>query len=77
MTRTVKRTMLGIGLILVVGIAAMVLYVYVQCSRFDASLDEIYDVPVPAIARSTDGAVLARGTSAPRRSAIDERLSSL
>jgi hypothetical protein len=36
-------------------------FVYIECSKFDASMDKVYDVPVPNLTRSTDPAVLARG----------------
>jgi hypothetical protein len=32
-----------------------------QGHQFDASLDRVYDIPVPTVTRSTDPAVLARG----------------
>jgi hypothetical protein len=61
MKRIVKRVSLTVGLLLLVGITAGALYVYVQCSRFDASVDKVYDIPIRAVARSTDSAVIARG----------------
>jgi hypothetical protein len=36
-------------------------FAYVECSKFDASMDKVYDVPVPNVTRSTDAAVIARG----------------
>src|SRR5581483_7514577 len=36
-------------------------YTYMMCSAFDASMDKVYDVPIPNLARSTDPAVIARG----------------
>lgn len=36
-------------------------FVYVECSKFDASMEKVYDVPVPSVTRSTDPAVIARG----------------
>jgi len=36
-------------------------YAYMQCSAFDASMDKVYDVPIPSLVRSTDPAVIARG----------------
>src|SRR5215469_11430350 len=36
-------------------------FVYMQCAAFDASMNKVYDVPVPALTRSTDPAVIARG----------------
>jgi mono/diheme cytochrome c family protein len=34
---------------------------YVACARYDASMAKVYDVPVPAVVRSADPAVIARG----------------
>ena len=36
-------------------------YTYMMCSAFDASMDKVYDVPIPTLERSTDPAVIARG----------------
>lgn len=36
-------------------------YAYMQCAAFDASLDKVYDVPIPSLVRSSDPAVVARG----------------
>jgi hypothetical protein len=51
------------GLGAVVGVAAVGLgsFVYVETSRFDASLEAVYDVPLPDVSRSTDPTVVARG----------------
>ena len=49
----------GVGLAGLVALGAT--FVLVECSRFDASLDVVYDVPVPGVTGSTDPGVLARG----------------
>jgi cytochrome c553 len=46
-------------LVLVVGAAGTA--AYTMCSKFDASMELVYDVPVPDVVRSTDPAVVARG----------------
>jgi len=61
MNSHVKRALKVVGLAacaLALGGAA---YGGVQVSQFDASMDRIYDVPVPSITLSTDPAVVARG----------------
>jgi cytochrome c553 len=56
-----KTVLKGAGIVLGLAVGGVGVFAYVQCSRFDASMDKVYDVPVPTIARSTDPAVLARG----------------
>ncbi len=56
-----KRVLRWIGaavLLVIFGLGALV---FITCSKFDASMDKVYDVPVPAVTRSTDPAVIARG----------------
>lgn len=57
----VKKALLGVGGL--VGVAALGLggFVFAKTSSFNASLDKVYDVPVPKIERTTDPARLARG----------------
>jgi len=57
----VKKALMGLGG--VVGVAALGLgsFVYAKTSAFNASLDKVYDVPLPSIALTTDTARLARG----------------
>jgi hypothetical protein len=50
---------LGFALVLVGGTGAS--YAGWQVRQFDANLERVYDIPVPAIAVSKDPAVLARG----------------
>ncbi|HEY1694638.1 MAG TPA: c-type cytochrome [Polyangiaceae bacterium] len=61
MGRIVKRVLRVAGVVLVVLLVGAGGYVYMQCSAFDESMAKVYDVPVPALARTTDPAVLARG----------------
>jgi cytochrome c553 len=53
----------GKGVLGVFGIVAIGLgvYVFAQCSRFDASMNKVYDIPLPTVTRSTDALVIARG----------------
>jgi len=61
MNPTVKRVLqvagLGVGAVALTGAA----YGGVQVSQYDASMDKVYDVPVPTVALSKDPAVVARG----------------
>jgi cytochrome c553 len=61
MKPVVKRILLGAGAVVLTAAAALGVYVVVQTSAFDASLDKVYDVPVPEVTRATDAATLARG----------------
>jgi hypothetical protein len=61
MKKKVYKVLKGLGLVLGVVLLAVGIYVYMQCSAFDASMEKVYDVPVPALVRSTDPAVIARG----------------
>src|SRR5579884_2841147 len=56
-----KRILKVVGLLIaVIGIGGGI-FVWVECSKFDASMEKVYDVPVPNVTRSTDAAVVARG----------------
>ena len=59
--RWLKR--IGLGLLALVAIVVVVggIYVYVQTSAYDASVDKVYDVAPLPLARSTDAQVIARG----------------
>ncbi|HLK35876.1 MAG TPA: cytochrome c [Polyangiaceae bacterium] len=61
MNQNVKRVLKTAGVVLGVAIGGGGAFFGVQVSRFDASMDRAYDVPVPTVERSTDAAVLARG----------------
>ena len=55
--RALKVVGLAVGALALGGAA----YGGVQVSQFDASMDKVYDVPVPSIVLSTDATVIARG----------------
>jgi hypothetical protein len=57
----VKRVLKWVGAVLGVVIAGVGAFVYVCCSKFDASMDKVYAVPPSGITHSTDAAVIARG----------------
>jgi hypothetical protein len=59
--RLLKRALKWVGLGLALLLLVVGIRVYTWCSAFDASLDKVYDVPVPTVTRSTDAAVIARG----------------
>jgi hypothetical protein len=56
-----KKIALGVGAAVLLLVAGGGVFVYAKASEFDASMSHVYDVPVPAITRSTDPAVLERG----------------
>jgi mono/diheme cytochrome c family protein len=56
-----KRAIRVFGGVVACAIGGLSVYVFAQTSRFDASLDKVYDVPVPDVAASKDPAVIARG----------------
>jgi len=56
-----KRILTGIGGLIGVVLASGAAVAGVQMHRFGASMDTVYDVPVPTVVRSTDPGVLARG----------------
>jgi hypothetical protein len=57
----VVRVLKFVGGAVAIGAAGLGAWVYSQASAFDASMDKVYDVPLPAITRSSDPAVIARG----------------
>jgi mono/diheme cytochrome c family protein len=57
----VKKVLLGVLALVAVVAIAVASYAGIQISRFNASMDKVYDVPVPEVTRSTDPAVIARG----------------
>ncbi len=61
MKLTVKGVLKVAGAVLVLALLGVTTYVMVQVSRFDASIDKVYGVPLPIVALSTDPAVIARG----------------
>jgi hypothetical protein len=61
MMRIVKKVLLGLLAVIAVAALGGGIYVWRQCAAFDASIDKVYDIPIPNVVRSTDAAVLARG----------------
>lgn len=59
--RLFKRILKIFGIVLGVGVLGLGLFVTVQASAFNTSMAKVYEVPPPAIARSADPAVIARG----------------
>jgi hypothetical protein len=61
MRKSVKRVLQGIlGIALVLGLSGFV-YVRVEVSAYDKSMERVYDIPVPTVTISKDPAVLERG----------------
>ena len=61
MNRTLKRSLQIVGALAGVAVLSVGGYVLVQTRAFDASVDKVYDVPVPPITASNDPTVIARG----------------
>jgi hypothetical protein len=59
--KIIKRVALGIVGILVVGGAGIGIFACVQASKFDASMEKVYDIKPGDLKASTDPAVIARG----------------
>ncbi|HEX2877007.1 MAG TPA: c-type cytochrome [Polyangiaceae bacterium] len=57
----IKKALLGVGGLLGVAGLAVGGFVYSKVSAYNASLDKVYDVPLPNIERTTDPVLLARG----------------
>lgn len=57
----VKKILSILGIVIVVLALGVSGFVYSQVRAFDDAMAKVYDVPVPAIARSSDPAVIARG----------------
>jgi hypothetical protein len=57
----IKRILKVVGAVVVLVAAAFGIFVWTEVSRFDASAEKVYDVPVPSVTHSTDPAVIARG----------------
>ncbi|MCK6532463.1 MAG: cytochrome c [Polyangiaceae bacterium] len=61
MKRWLKRVGAGLGgLVLLLGVGGGA-YATMKSSAYEQSMSKVYDVPLPAVARSTDPAVIARG----------------
>lgn len=61
MNKTLKRILVVAGAALGAVVLAGGVFVGWQVHQFDSSMDQVYDVPVPRVERSTDAAVVARG----------------
>jgi hypothetical protein len=59
--KIVKRVLLGVGGVLGLILVGGGAFVGCQVHRYNASMDQVYDVPVPTIARVTEPVALARG----------------
>jgi cytochrome c5 len=56
-----KRILIGASATLAFAATAVGVFAGVEASAYDASLDKVYDVPLPELARSSDPAVIERG----------------
>ena len=61
MKPVVKRVLLGVAGLLGVGVVGAGAYVGLQARAYEASLEKVYDLPLPAVKASTDPTVIARG----------------
>jgi mono/diheme cytochrome c family protein len=59
--KRLKKILLGVLGVVVVLVSGVGIYACVQASAFDASMETVYDVPLPKLERSTDASALARG----------------
>jgi hypothetical protein len=57
----IKKALLGVGAVVGVVVLGGGGFVYAKVSAYNASLDKVYDVPLPKLERTTDAAQLARG----------------
>src|SRR5271170_5038212 len=57
----VKRVLKWVGAAILLSILVLGAFVYVECSRFDASMDRVYDVPPAGATRSAEPTIVARG----------------
>ena len=56
-----KKVLLGVGGTLALVVLGLGGYVFVQTRAFDASMEKVYQTPLPALKRSEDPEVIARG----------------
>ena len=61
MTKKTKKVLGIVGGVIAGAAVIGGIYVGMQVRAFDASMDKVYDIPIPAVTLSTDPAVLARG----------------
>jgi mono/diheme cytochrome c family protein len=59
--KTVKRVLKVVAALVVIAAIGLGVFVYLNVSAWNASMDKVYDVPPMAITRSDDPAVLSRG----------------
>jgi hypothetical protein len=59
--RILKKVLIGVGATLGLVVVGGAAYAGVQISRFNSSMETVYDVPLPKVTRSTDPAVIERG----------------
>lgn len=57
----VKKTLLGVAAGIVVAGAGFGAFGWLQTSSYDASMEKVYDVPLPSLSASPDAASVARG----------------
>lgn len=57
----VKRILLGVGGLVGLAVLGAAAFVAFQVHGFNASLDKVYDVPLPTMVRTSDAAALERG----------------
>jgi hypothetical protein len=56
-----KKALLGVGAVVAVVVLGGGGFVYAKVSSYNASLDKVYDVPLPKLERTSDPLLLARG----------------
>ena len=56
-----KKALIGVGGLVAVAGLGLGGFVYTKVSAYNASLDKVYDVPLPKLTRTTDPVLLARG----------------
>lgn len=61
MNGTLKRILLGAAVVVVLLVVSVGAYALVQARAFDASMNKVYEIPVPAVTHSADPDVIARG----------------
>ena len=61
MNRTLKRSLIALGALLGLAVVAGAGFVGFHVYRYGASMDTVYAVPVPKVARATPTPGLARG----------------